>query len=82
MILKYKDKIQQLSEDIKAIEREEREEKVMKATENQMNRVKRKLEEPETGDKASRSWFQTHQERMMEKGWHKSYEPTDSSFQV
>lgn len=70
MIAKYRDKIASLEVDITEIEIQEKEEREMRATENQMNKAKRILEEKqsETNVDAKRTWFQTHRERMAEKG--------------
>ena len=50
------------------IEKQEAEEKAMRATENQVNKAQRLLEQAEQnngvgGADRKRSWFQTHQER-------------------
>lgn len=70
VIVKYRDKITSMEKDIEEIELLEKEEREMRATENQMNKAKRILEEKQSemnGD-TKRSWFQTHRERMAEKG--------------
>ena len=61
VIMKYKNRISKLEKDIKLIEQQE---KVLRATENQMNKAQRLLQQKEE-DMADRkrSWFQTHAER-------------------
>ena len=70
VITKYRDKISSLEKDIKEIEIQEKEEREMRATENQMNKAKRILEEKGETEQAKRTWFQTHKERLQEKGNH------------
>ena len=57
-----------MEKDIKEIEQQEKEEKELRATENQMNKARRILEENGEGEQAKRTWFQTHKERLQEKG--------------
>ena len=68
VITKYRDKISSLEKDIKEIEHQEKEEREMRATENQMNKAKRILEESGGSEQAKRAWFQTHKERLQERG--------------
>ena len=69
VIGKYRDKINKLENDIVEIEQQEKEESYLRATENQMNKAKKLLEREKNGiDDPKRSWFQTHKERMQEKG--------------
>ncbi|XP_062582142.1 probable ATP-dependent RNA helicase DDX27 [Saccostrea cucullata] len=68
VISKYRDKIKKLEKDIIEIEQLEKEESFMRATENQMNKAKNLLEKKNGIDDQKRSWFQTHKERMQEKG--------------
>ena len=68
VITKYRDKISSLENDIKEIEHQEKEEREMRATENQMNKAKRILEESGGSEQAKRAWFQTHKERLQERG--------------
>lgn len=73
MIEAYRAKIDSIADDIAAIEREERAEKEMLATESQLSRAQRVMGQEYTkgegtGDDTKRAWFQTHRERMMEKG--------------
>lgn len=66
---KYRDKISKLEKDLEVIETQEKEESYLRATENQMNKAKKLLEREKNGmDDQKRSWFQTHKERMQEKG--------------
>ena len=68
VITKYRDKISSLEKDIKEKEHQEKEEREMRATENQMNKAKRILEESGGSEQAKRAWFQTHKERLQERG--------------
>lgn len=69
VISKYRDKISKLEKDLEEIETQEKEESYLRATENQMNKAKKLLERERNGmDDQKRSWFQTHKERMQEKG--------------
>lgn len=69
VISKYRDKISKLEKDLEVIETQEKEESYLRATENQMNKAKKLLEREKNGmDDQKRSWFQTHKERMQEKG--------------
>lgn len=65
---KYRDRIISLEKDIDEIELQEKEEKELRATENQMNKAKNILEQKQGENSAKRTWFQTHKERMAEKG--------------
>ncbi|XP_053401705.1 probable ATP-dependent RNA helicase DDX27 [Mercenaria mercenaria] len=69
VISKYRDKISSMEKDIEEIELQEKEERELRATENQMNKAKRILEESkdEMNSDQKRVWFQTHKERMAEK---------------
>ena len=69
VINKYKKKISEMEKDIEEIELLEKEEKIMRATENQVNHAKRVLEEKKAQE-PERVWFQSHKERMEEKGIH------------
>lgn len=71
VIAKYRDKISSLEPDVKDIEQTEREEKELRATENQINKANNLLENKEQDPK--REWFQTHKERMQEKGTRFNY---------
>ena len=70
VISKYRDKIVSMEGDITEIEEMEKEEKELRSTENQMNKAKRIMEEKkeELQNNSKRTWFQTHKERMAEKG--------------
>lgn len=69
VISKYRDKISKSEKDLEVIETQEKEESYLRATENQMNKAKKLLEREKNGmDDQKRSWFQTHKERMQEKG--------------
>ncbi|KAL4234990.1 putative ATP-dependent RNA helicase ddx27 [Mactra antiquata] len=69
VIAKYRDKISNMEKDIEDIELAEKEEKELRATENQMNKAKRLLEQnkDDMTSEQKRTWFQTHKERMEEK---------------
>lgn len=69
VVSKYRDRIVGFEQDIVEIEQQEKEEKELRATENQMNKAKRILEEQKEGNHsdAKRVWFQSHKERMAEK---------------
>ena len=69
MVSKYREKISSLEGDILEIEAQEKEERELRATENQMNKAARLLEEKRDTEQAKRVWFQTHQQREQEKGW-------------
>ena len=66
VIMKYRDKIVKLEKDVREIEQTEQEEKEMRATENQINKANNILENQPSNLK--RDWFQSHKERMKEKG--------------
>ena len=68
MVTKYKDRISAMEKDIDMIELQEKEEKEMRSTENQMNKAKNILEHKQTEMSEKRTWFQTHKERLNEKG--------------
>jgi hypothetical protein len=59
-----------MEKDIAEIEIQEKEERELRATENQMNKAKRILEESkdEMNSEQKRVWFQSHKERIAEKG--------------
>ncbi|XP_053401704.1 probable ATP-dependent RNA helicase DDX27 isoform X3 [Mercenaria mercenaria] len=69
VITKYRDKISSMEKDIEEIELQEKEERQLRATENQMNKAKKILEESkdEMNSDQKRVWFQTQKERMAEK---------------
>lgn len=66
MVNRYRDRILEMEEDIKTIQMEEKEEREMRAVENQANKAQRLLENGD--DDPKRGWFQTHRQRMEEKG--------------
>jgi len=68
VVTKYKDRISAMEKDIDMIELQEKEEKEMRSTENQMNKAKNILEHKQTEMSEKRTWFQTHKERLNEKG--------------
>ncbi|NXG21566.1 DDX27 helicase, partial [Grallaria varia] len=70
VILKFREKIENLEKDIYAVLCLEREEREMQQSEAQINRAKKQLEtgKKETGSESlERSWFQTRDERKKEK---------------
>ncbi|NWQ61352.1 DDX27 helicase, partial [Neopipo cinnamomea] len=70
VILKFREKIENLEKDIYAVLCLEREEREMQQSEAQINRAKKQLEtgKKETGGESlERSWFQTREERKKEK---------------
>lgn len=65
----FRNQIADMEEDIATIEREEREERQLRALENQTNKAQRLLDgDPNGVDGMKRVWFQTHKDRMAEKG--------------
>lgn len=58
-----------MEKDIEDIELAEKEERELRATENQMNKAKRILEQSkdDMNSEQKRVWFQTHKERLAEK---------------
>uniref|UniRef100_A0A8C4NGK9 RNA helicase n=1 Tax=Eptatretus burgeri TaxID=7764 RepID=A0A8C4NGK9_EPTBU len=66
VIMKFRDKIQQLDKEIDEVLRMEKEERELAASENQLNRVKNKVENAETKP-LERTWFQSKKEKMQEK---------------
>ncbi|NXS53097.1 DDX27 helicase, partial [Brachypteracias leptosomus] len=70
VILKFREKIENLEKDVYAVLCLEREEREMQQSEAQINRAKKQLEtgKQETmGEGLERSWFQTREERKKEK---------------
>ncbi|XP_042740847.1 probable ATP-dependent RNA helicase DDX27 [Lagopus leucura] len=70
VILKFREKIENLEKDVYAVLCLEREEREMQQSEAQINKAKKQLEEgkQETAAKGvERSWFQTREERKKEK---------------
>ncbi|OXB57613.1 hypothetical protein ASZ78_010575 [Callipepla squamata] len=70
VILKFREKIENLEKDVYAVLCLEREEREMQQSEAQINKAKKQLEEgkQETATKGvERSWFQTREERKKEK---------------
>ena len=68
VITKYRDRIVAMTGEISEIEMQEKEEKEMQAAENKMNRATNLLDNPDEAKKNKRGWFQTHRERLKEKG--------------
>jgi len=69
VIEKYRDRIRQLEDDIKAIEAAEQEEKELRVTELKANKAQNMLEHrDEILARPKRTWFQTHSERMQDIG--------------
>ncbi|NXT56809.1 DDX27 helicase, partial [Pluvianellus socialis] len=70
VILKFREKIENLEKDVYAVLCLEREEREMQQSEAQINKAKKQLEagKKETGGESlERSWFQTREERKKEK---------------
>ncbi|KFV68393.1 putative ATP-dependent RNA helicase DDX27, partial [Dryobates pubescens] len=69
VILKFREKIENLEKDIYAVLCLEREEREMQQSEAQINRAKKQLEtgKKTEGEGLERSWFQTREERKKEK---------------
>ncbi len=63
----YKKRIEDFEEDIVRIEEDEKTEKELRSAENQMNRVKRRLDDSQPQEEDHRVWFQTNTERRTEK---------------
>jgi len=69
VIEKYRDRIRELEDDIKAIEDAEQEEKELRVTELKANKAQNMLEHrDEILARPKRTWFQTHSERMQDIG--------------
>ncbi|KAH9491632.1 putative ATP-dependent RNA helicase ddx27 [Bulinus truncatus] len=66
VITKFRTKIADLEEDIKAIQVQQREESQMRAVENKMQKAQNLLGDNEEDD-PKRTWFQSFKERKMEK---------------
>ncbi|NXG55464.1 DDX27 helicase, partial [Hemiprocne comata] len=70
VILRFREKIENLEKDVYAVLRLEREEREMQQSEAQINRAKKQLEtgkQERLGEGLERSWFQTREERKKEK---------------
>ncbi|NXT28680.1 DDX27 helicase, partial [Syrrhaptes paradoxus] len=70
VILKFREKIENLEKDVYAVLCLEREEREMQVPEAQINRAKKQLEtgkQETAGEGLERSWFQTREERKKEK---------------
>ncbi|XP_009805747.2 probable ATP-dependent RNA helicase DDX27 isoform X1 [Gavia stellata] len=70
VILKFREKIENLEKDVYAVLCLEREEREMQQSEAQINRAKKQLEtgkQETVGEGLERSWFQTREERKKEK---------------
>ncbi|XP_074013805.1 probable ATP-dependent RNA helicase DDX27 [Numenius arquata] len=70
VILKFREKIENLEKDVYAVLCLEREEREMQQSEAQINRAKKQLEagkQESAGEGLERSWFQTREERKKEK---------------
>ncbi|NXA55981.1 DDX27 helicase, partial [Nothocercus julius] len=70
VILKFREKIENLEKDVYAVLCLEREEREMQQSEAQINRAKKQLEtgkQETTSESLERSWFQTREERKKEK---------------
>ena len=65
--MRYHTRITEMEEDIKTVINEEQEERQLRAIENQANKAQRLLENGNASD-PKRGWFQSHRERMEEKG--------------
>ncbi|NXE13785.1 DDX27 helicase, partial [Lophotis ruficrista] len=70
VVLKFREKIENLEKDVYAVLCLEREEREMQQSEAQINRAKKQLEtgkQETVGEGLERSWFQTREERKKEK---------------
>uniref|UniRef100_A0A8C3JHF8 Probable ATP-dependent RNA helicase DDX27 n=1 Tax=Calidris pygmaea TaxID=425635 RepID=A0A8C3JHF8_9CHAR len=70
VILKFREKIENLEKDVYAVLCLEREEREMQQSEAQINKAKKQLEagkQESAGEGLERSWFQTREERKKEK---------------
>ncbi|XP_035200149.1 probable ATP-dependent RNA helicase DDX27 [Oxyura jamaicensis] len=69
VILKFRERIENLEKDVYAVLCLEREEREMQQSEAQINRAKKQLEvgKETTNESLERSWFQTREERKKEK---------------
>ena len=68
MVLKYRDRITALEEDMEEVVQLEKEERMLRASENQVNKAARLLDKNAPPEGMERTWYQTHTERMREKG--------------
>ena len=69
VVAKYRDRIASLEEDIEEVLRLEKEEKEMATTELQLHKATAMLRHRnEILSRPKRSWFQSHRERMQERG--------------
>lgn len=69
VIGKYRDKITKMEPDIKRVNIEELEEKELRSSEDKMRKAEKLLENPkDQGGQPKRIWFQSHKEKMREKG--------------
>ncbi len=73
-----------MEKDLELIERQEQEEKEIRISELQINKAEKMMNhQEEIAGRPKRTWFQTHQERMHEKGRiHKSMHGSHSSLFV
>ncbi|KAH3772588.1 hypothetical protein DPMN_173929, partial [Dreissena polymorpha] len=67
VIAKYRERITGFEDDIKEIEAQEATERELRASENQINKGRRVLEQGQASLDSKRTWFQSHKERMQEK---------------
>ena len=69
MIQKYRDKIENMEKDIYKVLKLEQEEKEFRISELQVYKAKAMIEHhDEIMSRPKRTWFQTHKERMQDKG--------------
>ena len=66
--MKYRDKIGKMEKNITEIEKQELAEKEIRISELKMNRAVNMLENREDANRPHRTWFQTQQERLKDKG--------------
>ncbi len=67
--MRYRDRIIKLEKDICMISKQEQEEKELRVTEMKVNKAQNILEhEEEIKSRPKRTWFQSHSERMQERG--------------
>ncbi|XP_076469950.1 putative ATP-dependent RNA helicase DDX27 [Babylonia areolata] len=66
VVVRFRERIEEMTDDIATIVREEQEERKVRALENQANKAQRLLDN-NLQPGAKRDWFQTHRQRMEEK---------------
>ncbi|KAL8591704.1 hypothetical protein ACOMHN_061796 [Nucella lapillus] len=67
VVTRFRERIEEMRDDIDDITREEQEDRKVRALENQANKAQRLLENGANGAAPKRDWFQSHRQRMEEK---------------